>query len=187
MKIAWVRGSPGHPLAKQVEAAKAWGAEKIWGTEPHETVADFIRALRPKDQPGVATLARLAASRALIREALEAIAEKGLVVHEFTTGRRSDRHGAQMALDAADELAGDRRRLKKSDAKRYGRLGALATNAKKAENRSPAKMARMVWRDTVRYPRVEDAVAALEGWDKRTLYRHFKKRGSPAGRPTRTK
>lgn len=183
MKIAWVRPSPRHALAKQVEAAKAWGAERVWGTDPHESVADFVRALRPGDAAGVVTLGRLAASRAAIREVLAAIHGKGVVVHEIGTKRRSDRHGAEMAFDAADELAGDKRTLKRADAKRYGSLGGIAAAAKRAEKRLPVKQARAVWKDLQHYPTVAEAIEHMPDWEPRTAYRTFGKRGSPAGRP----
>jgi hypothetical protein len=178
MKRGFARKTPRHSEAKQKAALLAAGVEDRVIYVGDDDLDSFVRALRPGDEACVASLARFAPNRRILGDVIEAIHQKGAVIVEVETGRRSDDPPAQarMILDAADELAGDQRKLRRSDAIRYGKLGG-----------KPFKQANMPDADAVAIWRNLDIssrdAADMIGLNYVTCYRRFGKRGAPAGRP----
>ena len=141
--------------------------------------AEFIKRLRKGDVVFVTTLGRLAGTRRGIEAAMDAIHEKGCVIVEATTSRRSDDpdHRAAMIFDVADELAGDRKVHTSAKARKYGKLGGRPTPERLSD-----KEAEKEWFDS-RNPFAMDAKAKCPGWSMRELYRKFGPRGLNVGRP----
>lgn len=150
-------------------------------------LAAYIKALRPGDEVWVTSLGRLCAKRADLRRAVEVIHKKKCVIVEAASERRSDRDGASMALDAADELMGEAKALSPENAKKFGAMGGKA-NAKRVEeefkDRMPRKDALKLWTDTdlARLSNVK-ILRKMPGWTQRAAYRHLGPRGLAKGRP----
>lgn len=178
MKRGFARKTPRHSEAKQKAALLAAGVEARVIYTGDDELESFVRSLRPGDEACVTSLARFAPNRRILGDVIEAIHQKSAVIVEVETGRRSDDPPAQarMILDAADELAGDRRKLRRSDAIRYGKLGG-----------KPFKQANMPDADAVAIWRNLDLTsrdaADMIGLNHVTCYRRFGKRNAPAGRP----
>lgn len=195
----WVRASQGHSESKQRKALAAHGCHTIY-VAGVDTMAQFVKDLqtpRPGGSPDivlVSSLARLANSRDALKDAVQAIHGKGAVILEMTDPpRRSDDTNqlVSMMFDAADELAGERRRHSPEAAKKYSSKGGKARMKKIKAARSPAAEARAAWRDLSFTTEQVMATEALAGWTIRTAYNAFGKRntarGVKIGRPRKPK
>jgi hypothetical protein len=158
----------------------------IYNAKEHD-LDDLIRSLRPGDEVWVTTMGRLASRRADLKAAVEAIHSKKAVIVEAASGRRSNRaaDAAQMALDAADELALDARGVTPAQARRFGKLGGEITR-KRVKREMEAKRlgkteAGNIWRNPLLTG--AEALAKMPGWTLASAYRILKKRGLAKGRP----
>ena len=148
---------------------------------------DYIKSLRAGDEVWVTSLGRLCARRTDLRRAVETIHKIKCVIVEAASERRSDRDGAAMALDAADELMGEARGLTPEQASKFGAKGGKA-NAKRVletfKDRMPRKEALKLWTDPdlarLSNPKV---LRKMSGWTQRAAYRHLGPRGLAKGRP----
>lgn len=147
----------------------------------------YIKALRPGDEVWVTSLARLTEKRVDLRRAVDEIHSKECVIVEAASERRSDRDGASMALDAADELMGEARALSPEQATKFGVKGGKA-NAKRVremfKDRMPRKEALRIWTDSdlARLSNIK-VLRKMPGWTQRAAYRHLGPRGLAKGRP----
>lgn len=195
----WVRVSQGHTESKQRKLLAAQGCHTIY-VDGETTMAAFIHALQkplpggPPDIVLVSSLARLGNSRDAVKAAVLAIHDKGAVILEMTDPpRRSDNPNqlVSMMFDAADELAGERRRHSPEAQKKYSSKGGKARMKQIKAARAPMADARAAWRDLSFSTAEVLATDALAGWSVRTAYNAFGKRntarGSKVGRPRKPK
>lgn len=205
----WIRASARHSEQMQRRALEEAGCAAVYVAGP-DTIDDFIGSLRPprldakggpsrsKARPGdvvlVTSLARIGRDRRELRRALDAIHSKGAVIVEARNPpRRSDDRNdlAAMLLDAADELAGDRRALSTADAKKHGRKGGLAKGRRAREKRTPIEVATIPWRDLSMTGKRAIDDPRMDGWTTRMAYRLIGKRntalGVVTGRPRKAK
>lgn len=195
----WIRASARHSEQMQRRALEEAGCAAIYVSGP-DTIDDFIGSLRAprleakggksksKARPGdvvlVTSLARIGRDRRELRRALDAIHSKGAVIVEARNPpRRSDDRDqlAAMLLDAADELAGDRRALSTDDAKKHGRKGGLAKGRRAREKRTPIEVALVPWRDLSMTGQQAIDDPRMAGWTVRMAYRLLKKRNTALG------
>lgn len=113
---------------------------------------------------------------------MDAIHEKRIAIVEAATGRRSDKSQdvQKMLIEAADELAGDRRSLTSKQAKRFGKMGG-----RPSPERLDDKDAEREWFDS-RNPTTSAVLGRCPGWTLRSLYRQFGPRRMGTGRPRTT-
>lgn len=93
-----------------------------------------------------------------------------------------------MALEAADELMGEGRRLTPEQAQRFGSKGAAANVQRMMEKfvkrRMPTLEATKIWTDPDLATLSNHAVLRrMPGWTQRAAYRHIGPRGLAKGRP----
>jgi len=183
-KCGWVRASRLHPNGKQRKALESIGVGVIYEESEHETLDDMIRSRRPGDTVYVTSLSRLARTKEGILIAIDRLRERGCVIVETTTGRRSDRleDCPHMIMDAVSDIAQDNRALPSKLAAEFGRRGALATAAKKQAERTPESEAKLIWRGNPDKTNRE-VLDMLTGWTERAAYRHLGPRKREAGRP----
>lgn len=171
--VGWVRRSARHPLSAQIEQLRAAGVQKIYGEAKDETVMDAVKHTsgRAGSIIVVTTLARLGTSKAAIAAVVDEAHERGAVVLELGSGRRSNdaRVAFQMAMEAADELANDHRAFTPREAKA---AAARSWEGRRKPRTSRAKALR-VWRDKANYRTVRDALAHpdMDGWSVNDCYR----------------
>ena len=182
----WVRGSRLASDATQIEMLKRYDVRPIYNAKDHDLEA-YIRSLRSGDEVWVTSLGRLAARRADLKRAVDLIHSKKCVIVEAASERRSDRDGAEMALDAADELMGEAKALTPENARKFGAMGGKANAKRVAEefkDRMPRKDAHKIWTDTdlARLSNVK-VLRKMPGWTQRAAYRHLGPRGLAKGRP----
>lgn len=159
----------------------------IYKSSVHD-LSDYINALREGDEVWVTSMGRLAAKRGELKRAVDLIHGKKCVIVEAASERRSDRDGAGMALDAADELMGEGRMLSPEQARKHGAKGGKANAklvaAKFAKTRMALAEARKIWTDpdlaTLSNARV---LKQMPGWAQQAAYRHIGPRGLAKGRP----
>lgn len=155
------------------------GVEKVYGTDKAETVLDAIKHISGRGSAVimVTSMARLGSSREAIRDAVAAAHERGAVIVEMKTGRRSDDAAVavQMALDAADEIAMDHRAFTRHEA----RLAARKRwNGEERKPRTAVGSAMRVWKDTENFPTIPQVLehADCAGWTQTALYKAFGRR-----------
>src|SRR5687767_5765002 len=122
----WIRVSHRIGEKAQRHLLERHGVRPVYNAKDH-SLDDLISSLRPGDEVWVSTMGRLASRRAELRKAIDAIHKKKCAIVEAASERRSNRaaQAAQMALEAADELAHDARTLKPYQAKKFGQKGGL--------------------------------------------------------------
>lgn len=172
----WVRGTPRHPARRQhAELIDKCGA--VYDAV-RDDVLDYIKWLREGDIALVTTLARLANHRDEVQKLVKLIHQKKCVILEADTGRRSDKVEdlADMAFDAARELANDKKTHSRADAVRIGNLGGQPK-----KERSAVSEAAVFWKNTNLSP--DEALKRMPGWSMRAAYRDIGPRGMGAGRP----
>ncbi len=144
----------------------------------------FVRDLRPP-KPGqrgdivlVTTLARLAGSRDVLRSKIAEILAKGATIVEASTGRTtaSIDDAIAMVFDAADELAGDRKKHSPEAAKKYGAMGGRPVTA-----RTDKAIALGPWRDLGMTAEEALGTPAMKGWSHNQAYRELGKRNTAKG------
>lgn len=159
---------------RQIAMHEEYGSDEIYiEGQDKVTVADFVESLRPKNEALVAAVAVLARRRDGLREVIDEIERRKVVIVELETKRRSDDrlHLKDMVLDAVAELARDSRPPRKQ-LSAWGKKGA----AKRAPERpTTVDEARAIWFDR-RVKTYADA-EAKSGWKWRTLHNRFGKRG----------
>lgn len=182
----WIRASRLASDKTQNEMLRRYDVQPIYNATDVNLDA-YIKALRPGDEVWVTSLGRLCAKRADLRRAVDMIHSKKCVIVEAASERRSDRDGASMALDAADELMGEARALTPENARKFGAKGGKA-NAKRVAEEFKDRMSRpnamKIWTDPdlarLSNPRV---LRRMPGWTQRAAYRHLGPRGLAKGRP----
>lgn len=181
-KRGFYRKSARHPEGAQKRALSEAGYTLLYTEGPNETVDDFVNSLRKNEVFGVTTVGRLASSREKLRDVLDRIWAKGAIVHEVVANRRSDdlKTMGLMVLDAANEIAADRRVHKHADAVAYGKKGGRPKTERMSKDE-----ARKYWYDVKRYPKPEDALEMMTGYSRQMAYKHLGGRfGLPGiGRP----
>lgn len=169
---AWVRGSPGWPLAEQIEAVKAEGVKEkmICGVAKGENVADCINGLVAGDVLVVLATHRLGKTLAEYAAALEQLRRKRVIIRDIR--RKTDISGAR--LEVAAIIADDRREL----------VGEARIDAAGLRKRIPGRASKIeaerIWRDMTI---LTDADAARQArWGRRTMFKFFGKSGRRQGR-----
>lgn len=182
----WVRGSPRAKAETQIEMLKRCHVTAFYNADAHD-LSDLIRSLRGGDEVWVTSLGRLAPRRADLRRAVDEIHSRKCVIVEAASERRSDRDGAAMALDAADELMGEARGLSHEDARKHGAKGGEVNRKRVLElfkDRMQRKEALRIWADPdlARLSNLK-VLRKMSGWTQRAAYRHLGPRGLAKGRP----
>ncbi len=186
----WIRASARHSEQMQRRALEEAGCAAIY-ISGLDTIDDLIASLRPPkakrargDVVLVTSLSRIGRDRRELRRALEAIHSRGAVIVEAREPprRSDDRHDlAAMLLDAADELAGDRRALSPADAKRFGKRGGTAKGRNALAARTPKGEALAAWRDLSLTGEQAIDDPRMAGWTVRMAYRLLGKRNTALG------
>ena len=175
--------------ADQSALMKATGLSKLHvkcGDIPGEAISNPIWALRPGELLAVNSVRDFAEARTVtqahsqIAAAIEWVQSQGAEVYEISSGERTGTgKGAQMISRALSKIHGAVRMI-----------DPVAMQAKAAKgrtkNRMPKAEAKRIWRDIRRYPRWQDAIAAMPGWNKVSAYDQLGKRGGTAGRPRKS-
>lgn len=179
----YVRHSARFPVKGQVAALKAANVRVIYGEKPGDGgFDDFMASLRKGSTIVVDGLHRLGDSRNAILGALERAGDLGVTIEDARTGEKISARAAAIVADAYRIIAGDARMPTSGQARKRGEKGG-----RPKKERMPIREASAIWRDWVKYPRPEDALAHMPGWSKRQAYRPIKDgglgpRGAPAGR-----
>lgn len=161
------------------------GATVIWLPDARET---WLRSIRSGDDVLIATAGRIGPTRCEIARTLTDIHERGAVLIEASSGRRSNDPAAApfLMLDAVNELTADRGARFTSETGR----AASAKASRPSPDRMGITAARQIWRDTAGHPTTTTALDAMPGWTIRAAYIHFGKRHggdkSRGGRPRKT-
>lgn len=170
---AWVRGSPGWPIADQIEAVTTQGkvAEKmVYGIAKEETIGDCINGMQAGDVLVVMATHRLGKTMAEYSGALEQLRRKRVVIRDLL--RKTDIAGAR--LEVAAIIADDRREL----------VGEARIDAAGLRKRQPGRAsieeAERIWHD-MSYATDPEAAKAAK-WGKRTLFKKFGSSGRKQGR-----
>ncbi len=191
-KIAIVRPwKPGHPEARQLAAVREWGADVVL-TIPDEcsTWRDAMRLVRKDDVTGIEWLQLLAEPKSAkvrhpamdMRDAIEAIEERGGVLVEIGTGRSTadKAQRAAMITDAARSLGAGGRSLSSEQA----RINGAQAGSKRGRPRDPRadankEAAAKIWHSR-KVATWKDADVLLRplGW---TMYRANKELGPRDG------
>lgn len=136
----------------------------------------WIRAMRRGEEFGVPFFHRLAVSAQDLREVRQRVREKGAVIIELDTGRRSD--DADDLADMLDEARDfwSRRGLTAAEARALGKLGAAASPVTKAKtDRCPDEVAEAILNDHTNYPTLPLAIIGINGV-KREDGKRFKRK-----------
>lgn len=181
-----------HAAAAQERALLAAGAGVVYVEgRGRESWSEFLRSLRPGDTALVVSLARIAPTRDGIRHALRDVAARGAVLVEAATGRTiapEQVDAATAALEAADELAQDRRAFTPREAKA---AAAKRWRTEQRAERTPRATALRIWTDVQTYPRADQALAHPDmlGWTRPLAQRILGRRWPdyPGGRPRKLK
>ncbi len=186
----WIRASARHTEQMQRRALTEAGCSAIYtdGDDTIDALIASLRAAKVKRARGdvvlVTSLARLGRSRNDLRRALEAIHNKGAVIVEARSPprRSSDKRDlAAMLLDAADELAGDRRVLSPVQAKKFGKQGGQEFKRRREADRTPKGEALAAWRDLSLTGKQAISDPRMLGWTVRMAYRVLGKRNTALG------
>lgn len=152
-----------------------------------ETWLGFVRSLRRGDVALVVSLARIAPTRDGMREAIRDVASRGATLQEATTGRvvaPANADAAIAALDAADELAQERRAFTPAEARS---AAAKRWRSEQRAERTPRATALRIWIDTKTYPLADQALnhPDMAGWTRPLAQRILGRRWPdyPGGRP----
>ena len=111
-------------------------------------------------------------NRDRIAEIVDRIHDRGAVVLELKSGRRTDERGVSLMADAIREFANERRKGLDGKAGAKARWGT--------PKRMSDKQAKQVWDNTALT--VTQAISKMSGWTVATAYRRLGKRGVPPGR-----
>lgn len=186
----WIRASARHSEQMQRRALEEAGCAAVYVDGP-DTIDDLIASLRPpKTKRGrgdvvlVTSLSRIGRDRRELRRGIDGIHGKSAVIVEARNPpRRSDDRDdlAAMLLDAADELAGDRRALSTADAKKHGRKGGLAKGKRAREARTPEAVAIVAWRDLSMTGVQAISDPRMDGWTVRRAYDRLGTRNTALG------
>jgi hypothetical protein len=174
----FVRASKRHTAAKQIARLKSAGCGEVYvDGEALANLRACINSLRAGDTLMVTSLGRLHNTRQGVRAAVEQVVKIGARIMEVDAGRTIDASGLhhfQMAMDAADELANDKRRWSSKDARE-----AALTRWERWE-KTPRNKAESIWRNIKDFPTIGSALAHpdMAGWTQNASYRAFGKRGT---------
>jgi hypothetical protein len=183
-----------HPATRQRQALLNAGVSIIYeiGEDGCMSWRAAVRSLRKGDELHIEALALLPDERkpgkvqpaADLIEALDEIRDKGAVVVETSTGRRSDNREELKAMraDAIKALGAGGRSLPSAKAKENGGKGGRRPKQFSARDMERAEL---VWNAIKKYPRWQDVRSALpEGF---TADRAYKLWGARGGLPKSTK
>lgn len=135
-----------------------------------ETLAAAIRATRKDEFLEVVALRVFGDSLRDIREAYEALRDRGAGVLEVTTGRKASQDGIPLYHDAHRALHGEASAGSRAEMARRGSKGGTIAAKKKKAARMSEREARKIWRSA------RTALEALEqmpGWTRQTAYRRL--------------
>ena len=179
MRRGYVRHSGRVSKQKQIAALSRHLVEVIYVEGEDETADDAIRSLREGDELCVTTLDRLARKRTELRTVIEAVHQRGAVIVELLTGRRSDNLADMPAMiaEAFEMLLRDHKNQQRRLGRKTGRKGGRPPKDKMQKEQAEA-----IWFDS-RIKLMRDAVARMTGWNYRSAYKEFGPRGVHAGRP----
>jgi hypothetical protein len=181
-----------HPADRQRRALTAAGAHVLYeiGRDGCESWRNAVASLRRGDVLYVEAIALLPDERVKgkiqpavdLIEALDEIRDKGAVVIETSTGRRSDSKADLMAMraDAIKALGAGGRSLPSKKARENGSKGGRRA---KVFSDADLRRAELVWNGLKRWPRWEDARDALpKGFTVHRAHKLWGARGSLAKR-----
>lgn len=174
---AYVRPSRRHGQREQTAALVAAGiSPALTYTEgKHETLGDCLKSLLPGDTLAVMTLARLHNRRdgllAVVRELAAKHVTLWIVGRDEKYSPADLAKGIDLSIEALDELANDKRRMTRAEARRAAEI---------RHSRTPTNVARAIWENTKDYPTTGEALAHpdMDGWDLNTAYKKLKARGT---------
>lgn len=176
----YVRPSIRHKPDAQHRALEEAGAGVVYEEgRKGETWGALVKSLRRGDVVLVTSLARIASNRADLRIALADIAARGATLLEVSTGRRITAECVESAiasLEAADELAQDRRAFSSRQATKAAQK--RWAKAERDRERTPKHLAIIVWRNTDEFPLESQALAHpdMTGWTSSTAHRAMRAR-----------
>lgn len=182
-KRGYIRPTKDRPAGPQRELLQSKGVTIIYEEGKGETLENAIKHMRRGSVLYVPTFDRLSAHRRVLKQIIADVHERGAIIIEAKTGRRSDRAKdiAEMIFEAID--INNRRPLSTAEARRRGLLGG-APKKKLLSKRQD----RMIWKDVVNYPDIADVVTAWSGdISVRTAFRWWGKRGTAIGRKKRAR
>lgn len=172
----YVRPSRRHGAREQIAALVAAGVDDglIYTEGKTETLADCLQSLRPGDTLAVTTLARLHNRRDGILAVVYELAAKRVILWTVENNKSYAFELVDVlsaVIDAMDELANDKRRMTKQEARRAAQI---------RHGRTPTEVARRIWEDTKNFPTVGEALAHpdMDGWLVHDAYRKLKARGT---------
>lgn len=177
MKRGYVRPSPRCPREEQIIVLTAWGAKSIYIEGEGEDRSDFIRSLRPDDEPGVSDAHRFGFTWTDMLNGIETVEAKGLQLINARKGKPLS--GGDIAAAKA-YYAGEKRIPTTEDARARAKLSHKARG--KMLNGNKRKVERL-WRDheieTDKHAMARIAGVLGDTVSYSTLYREF----GPSGRP----
>ena len=147
-----------------------------------QNIADPDWTLRPGELLAVNSVRdftdafSITAAHGEIAAAIEWVQSQGAEVYEISSGERTGKgKGAQMVSRALSRMHGA---VRMKDAQ------AMQANSVKArlKGRMPKVEALRIWCDARRFPRYQDAIAAMTGWNKASVYKELGPRNVGAGR-----
>jgi DNA invertase Pin-like site-specific DNA recombinase len=183
VRRGYVRHSGRVSEKKQIAAMVQHLVEVYYVEGDDENVDDAIRSLREGDEFCLTTLDRAARKRSELPGLIDRIHDKGAVVVELWTGRRSDRpaDAARMVAEAFEMLLRDHKSQTRKAGRKAGRKGG-----RPPKDKMQREQAEVIWFD-VRVIKMQDAIERMTGWNYRSAYREFGPRGVHAGRPRKPK
>lgn len=172
--------------ASQRRMLEEYGAYPIYDAKTH-TIEQMVNQLRSGDQVAVTSLGRLASTRAGLRFAIDAIHSKKCSIFEVASGRKLNGAAdvAQMALEAADELALDAKGTSIKHARKWGKIGGQLTKARMQREMAGKRMGKTEAANIWRNPLLTNAQALeqMTGWTQASAYRRIGPRKLAKGRP----
>lgn len=187
-KRGFARNLFGHPAARQERALLDDGCATVYVEgRGLETWATFVQSLRKGDLAVIEKSGALPSGPSGIREALVKLDAVGVVLMVSSTGQRSDKHRADIVLDAVEQQRRNKHEWSRKDAS----AAAKKSWKNRKKERAPDDEVRAMWFDTARYPNTQELIAQLakRGWSSRQLYKVFKGRWPERqfGRPRKPK
>lgn len=178
-RSGYARTIPGLDKRLQIDVLRRG---RCWPIYTDRTAQEFVEAAREGDREVFIAggLCVLADNRKAIREAVDLLKAKGIVVVDLLRDQRSDRDGVAMMHDAVEEIAARSRRGKHLEG-RAKEAAQIRWKEKRARVQSPE--ARHIWFDMAIETNAE--AAALIGSTIPTLIRHYGASGRKRGRKPR--
>lgn len=205
----YVRADPQNPAAEQIAVIEASGPVsgkkgklRIENPKGFEIRDLIVRTIREAELLVVSELHRLGVSREDLLAVLREVEEKGAVVLEAETGKRSDKPAQFFEAILAFLAYYEVRRLSRADARKAGRAGAQERWGNKEEKLPPLATISAIWNDHRKYPKAADALAeinrgvrkkkdrltrsTLHSWNEKGKFERFPLLPRPTGRPRKS-